>query len=460
MLSRAQALLGALPAGVDWVTATAFGRRPPRGRLERAASPVVPAVIGLLLLLAIVPLIFAGLELIIHRTSAKELVDRVTGPSITLVELAGLAQLPPIPAPPREDGTPMRYYFVRDAAARRDVVVVRSDVTPEQLTTREVTGVIEEDPERLAFDATALAGRGARGAQGASLDADTLGARYLREDPTVGEATEIAVSEIGERAVGTIVRVRLRFGTVAIPGCGSSADDPCEIAALAGGRAHFDHLAFDPDSGAPLIVRTAYPAAVVPMRVYGTQVTDRDPLDELFATPTGSILGGWGRELRTAWIDRDPDLPVDRPWLAPILLLAFAGLLLAGRRVGYPVFRLTDAAAALDPAAGVPTGALDVIASGRLSQASGGPIDVDRVPGRLGAGPGWTTVELHLDGPGGPIRSVISRALREVSAVERGDLVHVHGREPALALHWFGNDVMLAFASDEDRDRAAALLSG
>lgn len=454
MLTRVQALLGALPAGVEWVIATAFGRRAPRGRLERASSPVVPAVIGILFALAVVPLIFAGLELIIHRTSAKELVDRVTGPSITLVELAGLAQLPPIPAPPREDGTPMRYYFVRDAAARRDVVVVRSDVTPAELTTREVTGVIVEDPDRLAFDADALAARGA------SMGAGSLGGRYLREDPGADDATEIAVSEIGAHEPGTIVRIRLRFGSVAVPGCGSSGDDRCEIAALAGGRAHFDHLAFDAASGAPLIVRTAYPAAVVPMRVFGTQVTDRDPLDDLFAAPPGSILGAWGRELRTAWIDRDPDLPVNRPWLAPLLLLAFAGLLLIGRRVGYPVFRLTDTAAAVDPAAGIPTGALNVVASGRLSQASGGPIDVDRVAGRLLPGPGWSTVELHLDGPNGPIRSVITRALREVSAVERGDLVHLRGREPALALHWFGNDVMLAFETDDDRDRAATLLGG
>ena len=454
MLTRIQALLGALPAGVEWVIATALGRRPPRSRVERASSPAVPIVIAVLLLLAMVPLVFAGLELIIHRTSAKELVDRVTGPSITLVELAGLAQLPPIPAPPREDGTPMRYYFVRDAAARRDVVVVRSDVTPEELTTREVIGVIVEDHDRLAFDADALAARGA------SVDTASLGGRYLREDPGAGDATQIAVSEMGAHQPGTIVRVRLRFGSVAVPGCGSSGDEPCEIAALAGGRAHFDHLAFDAASGAPLIVRTAYPAAVVPMRVFGTQVTDRDPLDDLFAAPPGSILGAWGRELRTAWIDRDPDLPVNRPWLAPLLLLAFACLLFVGRRVGYPVFRVTDAAVALDPAAGTPTGALDVVASGRLSQASGGPIDVDRVPGRLVAAPGRSTVELHLDGPHGPIRSVITRALREVSAIERGDLVQLRGREPALALHWFGNDVMLAFETDDDRDRAATLLGG
>lgn len=453
MLSRAVALLGALPAGVEWVIVTAVGRRPPRGRLERASSPVVPIVIGILLLLAVVPLVFAGLELIIHRTSAKELVDRVTGPSIALVELDGLAQLPPIPAAPRDDGTPMRYYFVRDSAAGRDVVAVRSDLTPGELMTREVTGVIVQDADRLAFDAQALAARGA------SVDVASLGGRYLREDPAAGDATEIAASEMGAHAPGAIVRVRLRFSSFAVSGCGSSGDDPCEVAALAAGRAHFDHLAFDAVSGAPLIVRNAHPAAVVPMRVFGTQVTDRDPIDALFGSTPGSILGGWGRELRTAWIDRDPDLPVDRPWLAPLVLLALAALLFVGRRIGYPLFRPTAASVAADPASGIPTGAVGVVASGRLSRASGGPIDVDRAPGRLTASADWNTVELHLDGPDGPIRSVITRALREVSAVERGDLVHVHGREPALALHWFGNDVLLTFETDEDRDRAAALVS-
>lgn len=453
MLSRALALLGALSVAVEWAVATAFGRRPPRTTLERAASPVVPIIIGMLLLLTIIPLLVAGLDLIIHRTTATELVDRVTGPSIELVELEGLAQLPPMPAPPREDGTPMRYYFVRDSVADRDVVVVRSDLEPAALTTRDVTGVIVEDPERLAFDADALVARGA------VVDAAALGDRYLREEPDASNATEIDASEIGALEPGAVVRVRLRFATVAVPGCGSIGNDACNARTLAGGRAHFDHLAFDAGSGTALIVRSTYPAALVPMRVFGTQVSDRDPLDELFATRPGSILGAWGRELRFAWIDRRPDLPLDRPWLAPTLLVAFALLLLIGRRIGYPIFRSADAPGSLDPAAGIPTSPMPAIVSGRLSRPSGGPIDVDRVPGRLAPGRAAMTAELEVEAPDGLVRSVITRAMREVSAVERGDLVHVHGREPALALHWFGNDVILAFETDDDRDRAAALVT-
>ena len=75
------------------------------------------------------------------------------------------------------------------------------------------------------------------------------------------------------------------------------------------------------------------------------------------------------------------------------------------------------------------------------------------------AGRGPIVAELAVDGPDGPIRSPISQALREISASERGDLVRVRGRSPALALHWFGNDVVLAFETDADRDRAAALLA-
>ena len=453
MLSRALAFIGALPLGVEWAVATAIGRRPARTSLERDASRIVPAVIGLFFVLAVVPMILAGLELIIHRSSATELVDRVTGPSLQLIELEGLAQLPPMPAPPRDDGTPMGYYFVRDSAGGRDIVVVRSDVTPDDLRTRDVTGVIVEDPDRVATDVAAMSRSGIG-------DATMLAGRYLLEQPAAVDPVAADVTEVATLAPGTAVRVRLRFSDVSVPGCGSTGDAPCDAPTLAGGTAHFDVLAFDPDSGAPLLVRTTHPASLAPMRVFGTQETDRTPLDDLFASPAGHVLGTWGRELRTAWVDREPGLPVDRDWRAAAILLLFATLLVVGRRIGYPVFRSSTAPGAIGvPGAAGDGGPIRVIVTGRLARSRGGPLDVDQRPGQLAAGRGPIVAELAVDSPDGPIRSPISQALREISASERGDLVRVRGRAPALALHWFGNDVVLAFETDADRDRAAAILA-
>jgi hypothetical protein len=167
------------------------------------------------------------------------------------------------------------------------------------------------------------------------------------------------------------------------------------------------------------------------------------------------VLGAWGRVLRTAWIDREPGLPVNRPWLAPALLIGAALLLLVGRRIGYPVFRATDAAAI--PVSG--GGPIPVTVSGRLSRPSGGPLDVERAGGRLVSDAERGGAELRVETSDGILRSPITQSLRAISAIERGDLVHVRGREPALALHWFGNDVVLAFATDADRDRATALVA-
>lgn len=459
VLSRLLALLGALPVGVERTVALALGRAVPRTSADRSASRVVPVVIGALMLLGLVPLLFAGLELVIHRTSAKDLVDRVTGPSTQLVELSGLAQLPPFPAPPRADGTPSGYYLLRDSAAARDVVVVRSDLPAAALLTREIIAVIVDDRERVAADAAALSGRGV------TVDAAALGERYLREEPDASDAQATTLAELATRPVGSTVRLRVRFTAAAVPGCGSSGDAACDARTLAAGRASFDHLTADPGSGAPLIVRTDYPASLAPMRVFGTQELDRSPIDALYTRPAATALGTWARELRTAWIDRDPGLPVDRPWFAPALLISVALLLAIGRRIGYPVFRSTDSTATARPVrhADAPTpvaSSIPVVVAGHLSRPAGGPIDVHGARGHLITGGSGVVAELEAETHGGLVRTAITQAMRGVSAVEPGDLVHVRGREPALALHWFGNDVVLAFGSDADRDRAASVLAG
>lgn len=453
VLALVGALVGALPGAVEWTVATALGREPPRTS-ERAASPTVPIVAAALIALGVMPLVFAGLELIIHRTTAADLVDRVTGPSLQLVELNGLAQLPPLPAPPRRDGTATRFYLVRDEAAARDLVAVRSDVPPEELQVREVTAVIVEDPPHVRADAAALAARGL------PVDPAELGGRYLREEPRMAGAADVAVSDLAEHPAGTAVRIRLRFSRASVATCASTGAAACDARTLAAGRAEFDHLAADPSSGAPVIVRTDHPATLAPIHVFGSQRTDRGPVDALFATPAGAVLGTWGRELHAAWVDGDADLPVDRPWSAPALLLAAGTLLITGRRVGYPIFRSTARWASSPRIAGDVGREIRVAVSGHLSRPAGGPLDVDGAHGRLSPGEGDTIAELAVTTPSGPVHARITRAMGAVSALEVGELIDLRGRRPALAAHWFGNDIVLGFSSLEERDRAARLLAG
>ena len=58
----------------------------------------VPALIWILLLLAAIPAIQAGAEIIITRATVPAFVQRQVGFSSSLVEIRGLALLPPYPA--------------------------------------------------------------------------------------------------------------------------------------------------------------------------------------------------------------------------------------------------------------------------------------------------------------------------------------------------------------------------
>jgi hypothetical protein len=423
---------------------------------------VVPALVGLLVVVSTIPAFQAGAELIVTRTSAGDFVDRLTGTDVSLLEVDALAFRVPLDAPPSASGDPTWYYAVRDSLADARVALVRSPVPPGGFEDRTVVARVLIDPGQVANARAALERHG-----WLPGDLTDTAGRYLAEEPSpegsirsVGSATDLAGLD-----AGTLVRIHLGFPGVGIATCeaaGSTADaaaSACNVRSLAVGGGGFLQLVTD-DGRRPLLFQTTYPASDTPIHVVGRQVRAQAELQSLLTLPWVSRLLGWANVLEFAYLDHDPRLPVDRLWLAPLLLLVLAALLLVGRRVGYPVFELerapvTGPSTPEPPAEPAPVSAR---VSGRLSRTRGGPLDVEDLPGSLepdrGMGP-----RLRLDLPAGPYEIGLPSTGGAMTNLDRGMVHTVRSRRPALWLHWFGSDARLVFDNAETRDRAEAILA-
>lgn len=432
--------------------------------MRRRTDPrpsVVPALIGLLVVVSVVPAFQAGAELIVTKTSAGDFVDRLTGTDVSLLEVDALALGVPFNAPPTTSGQPTWFYAVRDSLADPRVALVRS-ATPELgFEERTVVARVLVDPNQVDN------ARGALDRHGwLTTDlADTAG-RYLAEEssPTGSVRSIRSASDLAGLDAGTLVRIHLDFSGTGIATCeasgpGADAASACSARSLADGGGGFLQLATD-DGQHPLLIQTLYPASVMPIHVVGRQVRAPGELQGLLTLPWVSRLIGWANVLEFAYLDHDPRLPVDHLWLAPVLFLALAGLLLVGRRVGYPVFELEAAGVTRAPSPAVAPVAepVAVRVSGRLARPRGGPLDVEDLPGILepdrGAGP-----LMRVDLPAGPYEIQLPATGGAMTNVDRG-LVHtLRSRRPALWLHWFGSDARLVFDDTAARDRAEALLA-
>jgi hypothetical protein len=422
---------------------------------------VVPALVGLLVVVATVPVFQAGAELIVTKTSAGDFVDRLTGTDVSLLEVQALAFRVPFDAPPRSDGAPTWFYAVRDNLGDPRVALVRSGTPPGSFEQRTVVARVLVDTTQVANAQAAL------DRHGWLTDGlgDTAG-RYLAEETSppgsirsIGSAADLASLD-----AGTLVRIHLDFSGTGIATCeasGSAADatSACSARSLATGGGGFLQVATD-DGRHPLLIQTLYPASDTPIHVVGRQVRAPSELEGLLTLPWVSRLIGWANVLTFAYLDHDPRLPVDRLWLTPLLFLVFAALLMAGRRVGYPVFELEAAGVTPTPSltAGPEAEPVTARVSGRLARPRGGPLDVEDLRGSLepdrGAGP-----RLRLELPTGPHEIQLPASGGAMTNVDRG-LVHtVRSRRPALWLHWFGSEARLVFDDTATRDRAESLLA-
>ena len=275
-----------------------------------------------------------------------------------------------------------------------------------------------------------------------------------------GVQTIGSVAELEGLASGTVVRLTLDFPGDAVAACALRQD--CDARRLAVGTGPWLHLAHDPASGAPVVVQLAYPPNVAPMHVFGRQTSDDGAVGRFLDGPQVRQLLGWAQVLRGAIIEQDPDLPVDRLWLGPILFVIVAALLALGLWSGYPVFRATPLVAGRWTGAGRSAGTdaapLGAVASGYVAPPGRSPITIDE--GRVAlALSGDETILTMLDEEP-PLQVTIPRALGALSAMEAGELRYLTGRRPALRVGWYGSQVQLVFEDEAHRDAAVALLSG
>jgi hypothetical protein len=428
----------------------------------------VPAVIWVLLLLAAIPAIQAGAEIIITRATVASFVERQVGFSSSLVEIRGLTMLPPYqaeaPLDPEGGAVPgtFRWFPLRAELSDHRIALVRGQLDGTSLARREVVARVRDD---LDIDAVVDQLR-ARGVEvPAEVGGPALQALADQAAGNAGGAQSIgAVEELAGLAPGTLVRVSMDFPGDAVAACVLGED--CDVRRLASGIGPWLHLARDPTSGTPIVVQLPYPPTVAPMHVYGRQGSDDGAVSRFLDGPQVRQLLGWAQVLRGAIIDQDPDLPVDRLWLGPILFVVLAVLLALGLWAGYPVFRATAPVAAGrwtssapgPDAAGGAAGPISALASGYIAPPGRSPIDLDEAPVTL-AREGDETV-MTLYGAESPVRVTIPRALGALSDMEAGELRYLRGRRPALRVGWYGSQVLLVFEDEGRRDAAATLLSG
>ncbi len=531
LIIRLRTLLGALPRAVDGLVDEAFGPWAPRARrgaavvaallavalvvvglalapsefsdfsaylpwavgaiaigsllvvivaARRSTDPrpsVVPALIGLLLVISAVPAVQAGAELIVTRTSAGDFVDRLTGSDVSLLEVQALALGMPFEAGTDDRGDPSWFYAVRDDLSDERVALIRSPVPPGDFETRSVVARVLVDPDVVAGATEALDRHGWR-PQGLAADAD----HYLAEatSPEGSVRSVGSASEIANLDAGTLVRLELRFSGTGIARCeadqGAQGDigAGCDVRRLATGTGGFLQVALDGD-GVPLLVQTGFPASNMPIHVVGRQVRAESELASFLSLPWVNRLLGWANVLPFAYLDHDPRLPVDHLWLAPVLFLVLAALLWLGRRLGYPTFVLEPHAASAgegprsEPAGPGEREPVRGLVSGRLARPRGGPLDLDDAPAELrppshasGAGAGAGTdvgAVLVVDDPHGPrFEITLPAGAGALTNLDRGTVHYLTARRPALWLHWFGSDARLVFGDASERDRAEALL--
>ena len=428
---------------------------------EVAATTIgfVPAVAWSLVILALVPALQAGSEIIIARATVRAFVERQIGFSSSLVEISGLALLAPLPAEPPFDpelgpapGT-FHWFVIRDGLSDNGMGLVRSTLHPLALQRRVIVARVRDDIDTGA----ALAAMEARGIETPeSVPSLTLQILAPEQASSAANVRSIgSVDELAGNAPGTLVRLTLDFTGDAVAACVPA--DSCQARRLGRGLGPWLHVARDPATGQPVLAQLSYPPSVAPLHVFGRQGSDPGAVARLLEGPQVRLMLGWAQVLRGALIDHDPELPVDRLWIGPILFVVLAALLLLGRRVGYPIFRAAPLGPPRwDPKEKVGTAPIPAEATGRLSSPGRSPLDLEAAPARLRRDRGETL--LTVVEAGGEVEVTIPRALGALSGIEAGELRYVTGQRPALRVGWYGSLIQLVFASADDRDAAATLL--
>ena len=417
----------------------------------------VPVLISLLLVLAALPVGQASFELIVTRATVHDLVERTVGFSTTLVEVRGFAPRMPLQAePPEQTGRfdPRAYLWLpmRDDLQARQFVLVRSPGDLAARDSRPVVARVVTDADAVAAASAELA---ARGHAVESLETERMlveltvdaagGAGGVRDIRSPGELASVAD--------GSLVRVPVRFLGAGVATC--ALEDSCNPHRVGAGFGAWDQLAVDADGSLHILVRTPYPPSVMPVGVFGRQISDRGAVDRFLALPWVMPLVGWAQVLEAAMVEHDPSLPVDRLWLGPILFTVLAVLLMIGLRLGYPTFTSRPPA----PAAGGQQRSFRALASGRLSPSGARPVELVRTSVTVTDTGEQLELAAAVAGEGAR-QATMPYVGGSLTGVETGELRYVRHREPALRVSWYGSQLQLVFDTDAQRDAAAVLLGG
>lgn len=451
---------------------------------------VAPVVAVIALVLAILPLLWAGAVKEIYPATSTEMVEREVPITVTYVGISGFAMAVPFPAPGIDERPPFGL-LVRDTVVSADMTVISSATPPDALLTRTVTGRVTPQ----AYGAGAAELFSARGDVTGGLEPGRVVVEVVPDDDE--PITDIeSVADLAAVPDGMLVQIQLTFDGESTATC-VVTEGGCGTRSLAAGSGTFVHLARVADGAegsTPLLVQTAYPSSVVPGRWQGPQVHwdepfdvglletyeyDLDPelppisngqaLEDFIERPGVQALAGWGRILDQASIANDPDLIRDRLWLGPVLLTLLAAALWLGGRIGYPYFRpalegsrgwsAPPAADAATPDA--PAEKLAIRVSGHALTVKGQRRHLDEEAAILRPATrdveGRVTAAIDLaDGTQIPLAA---HDIGLLGRVERGEVVSLGGVRPALWAHWYGTDLRMTFESAAARDLAAGLVT-
>ncbi|HEX7197227.1 MAG TPA: hypothetical protein VF364_10410 [Candidatus Limnocylindria bacterium] len=357
-------------------------------------------------------------------------------------------------------GAPVQrwYYLLFDPRDASVAMVARSPERLEERRTRTIVARVESDPAAVA-------------ATLGELDAGPLRVdpeRYLVELPDERPSALTGADVATPAGRGLDRREAVLRGTFGA--ARETVDGAWEYLVEDGGRA--------------VVVRSPYPPDALPVDVWGVSATDRLRAEQAAAVRELQRELGNRRlpDRRLLAEGVTPPIP-EASYLPAMLLAALAAILVIGWLVGYPVFRrrsLESPVATWAIGPGDELG-IDLTGSDRRGPerivVDGAPAQLVRLPVEELERRSWQYALRDAAGlaPATTGRPAGSSALAVLSGegpilvrldtdvpgmdVAVGDLVHVGSARPALRLRATGIDLIAAFSSAEELDRAVAAVA-
>ena len=358
-------------------------------------------------------------------------------------------------------GAPVQrwYYLLLDPLDDTVALIARSAERLEDRRTRTIVARVEADPTSVASALSELAA--------GTLTVDPE--RYLVEVP--GRRPSALTGD----AVASPTGRGLEPGEVVLRGSFGEA----------GRAAHGDGWEYlVSDRGRAVVVRSPYPPDALPVDVWGVATTDRVRAEQAGAVPElqAALAGRRLPDRRLLAEGVTPPLP-EVSYLPAMILATLAATLVIGWLTGYPIFRRTPLPAGIAswpmrPGDEVPAdlygtdrrGSQRTVVDGAPARlALLAPDELERRTwqyalgdARLAAAP----VHDPAAGPGvlalssgeGPILLELGPAPEDLRLAS-GSLVQAGGTRPALRIRAAGIDIVAAFASVAERDRAIVAIA-